>query len=90
MMISPSVLNKKLIHPQPCVDDSERSSLGLPNPCNSGYRVSMDDTVWMMLVGVGGVVLWLLTFQHYRRWKAGKLAHQLLQDVIKGKDAFRR
>lgn len=50
----------------------------------------MDDTVWMILIGVGGVALWLLLSQRYRRWKAGKLADQLLQDVIKGKDAFRR
>jgi hypothetical protein len=64
--------------------------LGLPKRRSHGYRSSMDDTVWMMLVGIGGVVLWLLIFQRYRRWKAGKLADQLLQDVIKGKDAFRR
>lgn len=64
--------------------------LGLPILSIAGYRISMDDTVWMIVVGIGGVVLWLLMFQRYRRWKAGKLADQLLQDVIKGKDAFRR
>lgn len=64
--------------------------LGLPILSIAGYRISMDDTVWMIVIGIGGVVLWLLMFQRYRRWKAGKLADQLLQDVIKGKDAFRR
>jgi hypothetical protein len=50
----------------------------------------MDDTVWLIVIGIGGGVLWLVIIQGYRRWKAGKLADQLLQDVIKGKDAFRR
>ncbi len=68
----------------------EITILGLPKLSYSGYRISMDDTVWMMLVGVGGVVLWLLIFQRYRRWKAGKLADKMLEDVVKGKDAFRR
>ena len=50
----------------------------------------MDDTGWMILIGVGGVVLWLAIRQWYRRWQAGKLADKMLKDVIKGKDAFRR
>ncbi|MDH4154873.1 MAG: hypothetical protein OEV01_13890 [Nitrospira sp.] len=50
----------------------------------------MDDTIVMILLVVGGLVLWMVLFQWYRRWKAGKLADQLLQEVIKGKDAFRR
>ena len=50
----------------------------------------MDDTVLMILIGIGGVVLWLLIHQRYRRWKAGKLADKMLEDVVKGKDAFRR
>lgn len=57
---------------------------------NAGYGSAMDDTVWMIFVGIGGAVLWLVVIQRYRRWKAGKLADQLLQDVVKGKDAFRR
>jgi hypothetical protein len=50
----------------------------------------MDDTGWMILIGIGGVVLWLVIHQRYRRWQAGKLADKMLKDVIKGKDAFRR
>lgn len=50
----------------------------------------MDDTIWMILIGIGGLVLWLVIHQRYRRWKAGKLADQMLEDVVKGKDAFRR
>lgn len=44
----------------------------------------------MILIGIGGAVLWLLIHQRFRRWKAGKLADKLLDDVIKDKDAFRR
>lgn len=44
----------------------------------------------MILIGIVGVVFWLVIHQRYRRWKAGKLADKLLDDVIKGKDAFRR
>jgi hypothetical protein len=50
----------------------------------------MDDTGWMILMGIGGAVLWIVIHHRYRRWKAGKLADNLLHEVIKGKDAFRR
>ena len=50
----------------------------------------MGDTVWMILIVIGGLVLWLVIHQRYRRWKAGKLADKMLEDVVKGKDAFRR
>ena len=50
----------------------------------------MDDTGWIVLIGIGGGVLWLVIHQRYRRWKAGKLADKMLEDVIKGKGAFRR
>lgn len=44
----------------------------------------------MILIGIGGVACWMVIQHRYRRWKAGKLADKLLDDVIKGKDAFRR
>lgn len=50
----------------------------------------MGDTVWMILIVIGGLVLWLVIHQRYRRWKAGKLADKMLEDVVRGKDAFRR
>jgi len=50
----------------------------------------MDDTIWMILIGIGGLVLWLVIHQRYRRWKVSKLADKMLEDVVKGKDAFRR
>lgn len=50
----------------------------------------MDDMGLMILLLLGGIVLWVVAHRLYYRWKAGKLADQLLQDVIKGKDAFRR
>lgn len=50
----------------------------------------MDDAGWMILILVGGAVIWMVIRHRYRRWKAGKLADKILDDVIKGKDAFRR
>ncbi len=50
----------------------------------------MDDMGLTILILIGGVALWLVIYQRYRRWKAGKLADEILEDVIKGKDAFRR
>jgi hypothetical protein len=50
----------------------------------------MDDTVGVILLVGGGLVLWMVLHHRYRRWKAGKLADKMLEDVIKGKDAFRR
>jgi hypothetical protein len=50
----------------------------------------MVDISVTILIVVGGVVLWLVIHQRYRRWQAGKLADKMLEDVIKGKDAFRR
>jgi len=50
----------------------------------------MDDSIVMILVGVGGVVCWMVIHHWYRRRRAGQLADKLLADVVKGKDAFRR
>jgi len=50
----------------------------------------MDDTGWIILILVGGAVLWMVIHHRHRRWKAGKLADKMLKDVIKSKDAFRR
>lgn len=50
----------------------------------------MDDTVVMIVFHVGGIVCWVMVHHRYRRWKAGKLTDKMLEDVIKGKDAFRR
>jgi len=44
----------------------------------------------MILITVGGVVVLMLLYNRYRRWRAGKLADKLLEDVIKAKDAFRQ
>jgi hypothetical protein len=47
----------------------------------------MDDTGWMILIGIGGV-LWMVIHHRYRRWKAGKFADKLLDNVIKGRTPF--
>ncbi len=50
----------------------------------------MNGELWLVLgVGLGGV-LFLLGRLWYRRRLAAKLADDLLRDVVKGKDAFRR
>ena len=50
----------------------------------------MSGELWLVLgVGLGGV-LFLLGRLWYRRRVAAKLADDLLRDVVKGKDAFRR
>lgn len=49
----------------------------------------MGEGIWIVAVVVGGAV-YLIGRQLYRRWLAGRLADDLLRDVVKGKDAFRR
>ena len=50
----------------------------------------MSDQLWIVLaVGLGGIVF-LLGRLWYRRRLAAKLADDLLREVVKGKDAFRR
>ena len=50
----------------------------------------MSDSLWIFLgLAVGGF-LFLVGWQVYRRWKTGREADKLLEQVIKGKDAFRR
>ncbi|MEQ1847324.1 MAG: hypothetical protein ABL983_17290 [Nitrospira sp.] len=50
----------------------------------------MVDIALMILLLVGGFMVWLVIHQQYYRWKAGKLADKMLKDVIRGKAAFRR
>ena len=50
----------------------------------------MEESGWaLVFVAVAVIVIGLLR-RWYRRRVAGKLADQMLSDVIKGKDAFRR
>jgi hypothetical protein len=44
---------------------------------------------WLLLVACAGLGVGLVR-RWYRRRVAAKLADQLLDDVVKGKDAFRR
>ncbi len=50
----------------------------------------MSDGVLIVLAVLGGGVLFVVGRQWYRRRMAAKLADDLLRDVVKGKDAFRR
>ncbi len=50
----------------------------------------MSDGVLIVLAVLGGGVLYVFGRQWYRRRMAAKLADDLLRDVVKGKDAFRR
>jgi hypothetical protein len=50
----------------------------------------MEDTGWAMGLVIVGAFLVEVGRRWYRRRIAAKLADQLLRDVVKGKDAFRR
>lgn len=62
----------------------------LASGCGAGYCSMMDDTGWLILTVVGGGVIAMMVRLWHRRWRAGKLADQMLEDVIRRKDAFRR
>lgn len=49
----------------------------------------MDDLEKFLLI-LGGLVLGVMARRWYRRRVAAKLADQLLADVVKSKDSFRR
>ncbi len=50
----------------------------------------MDELGWPFLIGAGGMLALGLARRWYRYRTAAKLADRLLEDVVKGKDAFRR
>lgn len=50
----------------------------------------MEESVWALIAAAVAMVVIGLVRQWYRRRVAAKLADQMLSDVIKGKDAFRR
>lgn len=50
----------------------------------------MGEGTWILAAVVVGGVVYLVGRQVYRRWVAGRLADDLLREVVKGKDAFRR
>ncbi len=50
----------------------------------------MSDGVLIVLAVLGSGVLFVVGRLWYRRRVAAKLADDLLRDVVKGKDAFRR
>lgn len=49
----------------------------------------MTDFVWL-LAGLGGLTLAFIGRRIWRRRRAAHLADQILTEVVKGKDAFRR
>lgn len=50
----------------------------------------MEESGWALIAAVVGMIVIGLGRQWYRRRVAARLADQMLSDVIKGKDAFRR
>lgn len=50
----------------------------------------MSDVTLLVLVLVIGLPIFAIVRYWYRRRQAAKLADDLLKDVLKGKDAFRR
>ena len=54
------------------------------------YTEHMSDATVLVLVLVIGLPIFAIVRYWYRRRQAAKLADDLLKDVLKGKDAFRR
>jgi hypothetical protein len=50
----------------------------------------MSGELWVILAIGFAVIVFLVGRQWYRRRRAGQLADDLLRQVVKGKDAFRR
>lgn len=54
------------------------------------YTSAMGEGMWFVAAVILGGLAYLVGRVIYRRWVAGKLADDLLREVVKGKDAFRR
>lgn len=54
------------------------------------YASFMEDTGLALVIVVTGAIVIALGRRWYRRRLAAKLADQVLEDVLKDKDAFRR
>ena len=54
------------------------------------YTCGMGDELWVILAIGFAASVFLVGRQWYRRRRAGKLADDVLREVVKGKDAFRR
>lgn len=50
----------------------------------------MTDTTWLFWIFLAAVLFYPFVRRWYRRRIAAKMADQLLSDVVRGKDAFRR
>ncbi len=50
----------------------------------------MDDVGWLLLIVAAAVLVIELGRRWYRRRLAAKLADKMLEEVVRGKDAFRR
>ena len=54
------------------------------------YTASMDSLTIGLILTLGTIFVYTIVQKWWRRRRAAKLADELLADVIKGKDAFRR
>lgn len=63
---------------------------GLVSGAAIEYTSAMGAEPWIVAAIIVGGVVFLIGRQLYRRWLAGRLADNLLREVVKGKDAFRR
>ena len=50
----------------------------------------MDSLTTGLILTLGTILIYAIVLKWWRRRRAAKLADELLADVIKGKDAFRR
>ena len=61
----------------------------MSQPCTRVYTRIMSTLAWIW-AGAGATIVLLVVRRFARRRRAAKLADQVLADVIKAKDAFRR
>ena len=50
----------------------------------------MDDLTGVLILSLAAVVLYFIGLRWWRYRRAAKLADHLLEEVVKGKDSFRR
>lgn len=52
--------------------------------------MNMSDVGFALILSIGTVIVYMIVLRWWRYRRAAKLADSLLEEVIKGKDSFRR
>lgn len=54
------------------------------------YTTTMSDLTFALVLAIGTAIVYVVVARWWRYRRAAKLADSLLEEVIKGKDSFRR